>query len=141
MRISDWSSDVCSSDLFDLVREERLAQLRVAYDASRPDGPTVTLSRQGRQVVSANPTNQTGRMLLGQFFAGFLTGSGRGAPSFQEADNASRDVLLPNAVSLINLASIHDFERVARQPVDPRRFRGNILIEGLPAWKIGRAHV
>lgn len=116
---------------FDLVQEERLAQLRVAYD---PAGPTVTLSRQGRQVVSANPTNQTGRMLLGQFFAGFLTGSGRGAPSFQEADDASRDVLLPNAVSLINLASIHDFERVARQPVDPRRFRGNILIEGLPAW-------
>src|SRR3546814_16474467 len=73
-------------------------------------------------------------MLLGQFFAGFLTGSGRGAPSFQEADDASRDALLPNAVSLINLASIHDFERVARQPVDPRRFRGNILIEGLPAW-------
>src|SRR3546814_17330369 len=74
-------------------------------------------------------------MLLGQFFAGFLTGSGRGAPSFQEADDASRDALLPNAVSLINLASIHDFERVARQPVDPRRFRGNIIIEGLPAWK------
>lgn len=116
---------------FDLVQEERLAQLRVAYD---PAGPTVTLSRQGRQVVSANPTNQTGRMLLGQFFAGFLTGTSRGVPSFQEADDGSREALLPNAVSLINLASIHDFERVARQPVDPRRFRGNILIEGLPAW-------
>jgi hypothetical protein len=25
-------------------------------------------------------------------------------------------------------------ERVARQPVDPRRFRGNILFDGLPAW-------
>src|SRR3546814_17126773 len=51
---------------FDLVQEERLAQLRVAYDAGRPDGPTVTISRQGRQVVSANPTNQTGRMPRGQ---------------------------------------------------------------------------
>jgi hypothetical protein len=116
---------------FDLVQEERLAQLRVAYD---PFGPTVTLSRQGRQVVSANPTDQTGRMLLSQFFAGFLTGTARGTPSFQEVDDASRDALLPNPVSLINLASIHDFERVARQPVDPRRFRGNILIDGLPAW-------
>src|SRR3546814_12301695 len=43
----------------DLVREERLAQLRVAYDASRPDGPTVTLSRQVRTVVSANPARKS----------------------------------------------------------------------------------
>lgn len=116
---------------FDLVQEERLAQLRVAYD---PFGPTVTLSRQGRQVVSANPTDLTGRMLLSQFFAGFLAGSPRGTPSFQEADDGSRAALLPNPVSILNLASIHDLERVARQPVDPRRFRGNILIDGLPAW-------
>lgn len=116
---------------FDLVGEERLAQLRVAYD---PAGPTITLSRQGRQVVSANPADQTGRMLLSQFFAGFLAGSARGTPSFQEAGEETRAALLPNPVSILNLASIRDLERVARQPVDPRRFRGNILIDGLPAW-------
>lgn len=116
---------------FDLVEEERLAQLRVAYD---PLGPTVTLSRQGRQVVSANPTSQTGRMLLSQFFAGFLAGSARGTPSFQEVAEETRSALLPHPVSILNLASIHDLERVARQPVDPRRFRGNILVDGLPAW-------
>src|SRR3546814_19664547 len=124
MRISDWSSDVCSSDLFDLVREERLAQLRVAYDASRPDGPTVTLSRQGRQVVSANPTSQTGRMLLGQFFAGFLTGSGRGPPSFQEADDATRDPPLPTPFPPINLASLHDFRRGGDPPSAPHPHPG-----------------
>src|SRR3546814_16755589 len=74
-------------------------------------------------------------MLLSQFFAGFLAGSPRGTLSFHEADEGSREALLPNQVSLINLASIHDFERVARQPVDPRRFRGNFLIEDLPAWE------
>lgn len=116
---------------FDLVQEERLAQLRVAYD---PFGPTVTLSRQGRQVVSADPTGQIGRMLLSQFFAGFLTGTPRGMPSFQEVDDGNRAALLPNPVSILNLASIHDLERVARQPVDPRRFRANILVEGLPPW-------
>lgn len=116
---------------FDLVREERLAQLRVAYD---PAGPSVTLSRQGRQVVSANPTDQTGRMLLNQFFAGFLAGSPRGTPSFQELDAATQAETRVAPVSLLNLASIRDFERVARQAVDPRRFRGNILFDGLPAW-------
>lgn len=116
---------------FDLVQEERLAQLRVAYD---PGAPAITLSRQGRQVVTANPRDQTGRMLLNQFFAGFLIGSSRGTPSFQEVDDTTRGDLLPNPISLINLASIRDFERVARQPVDPRRFRGNILFAGAPAW-------
>ena len=116
---------------FDLLQEERLAQLRVAYD---PTGPSLTISRQGRQVVSGNPTDQTGRMLLNQFFAGFLSGSRRGTPSFQEADDSTRSEALPNPVSIINLESIRDFERVARQPVDPRRFRGNIIIDGLAAW-------
>ena len=116
---------------FDLVQEERLAQLRVAYD---PAAPTLTLSRQGRQVVTANPCDQTGRMLLNQFFAGFLAGSPRGTPAFQEVDETTRGDLLPNPISLINLASIRDLERVARQPVDPRRFRGNILFDGVPAW-------
>jgi uncharacterized protein YcbX len=117
---------------FDLVQEERLAQLRVAYD---PAGPTVSLSRQGRQVVTANPCDQTGRMLLNQFFAGFLAGSPRGTPSFREIGDDERVEVLPNPVSIINLASVRDFERVARQSVDPRRFRGNILIDGLPAWR------
>lgn len=116
---------------FDLVQEERLAQLRVAYD---PSAPTLTLSRQGRQVVTANPRDQTGRMLLNQFFAGFLAGSPRGTPAFQEVDDTTRGDLLPNPISLINLASIRDFERVARQTVDPRRFRGNIIFDGAPAW-------
>ncbi len=116
---------------FQLTREEKLAQLRVAYD---PEGPTVTLSRQGRQVVTADPSDQTGRMLLNQFFAGFLAGSPRGTPSFQELDDSTRDAFLPEPISIINLASVRDVERVARQTVDPRRFRGNLMIDGLPAW-------
>ncbi len=117
---------------FQLTEEERLAQLRVTYD---PAAPTLTISRQGRQVVTANPCDQTGRMLLNQFFAGFLAGSPRGTPSFREMAADDRAEALPNPVSIINLASVRDFERVARQPVDPRRFRGNIVIDGLPAWR------
>jgi uncharacterized protein YcbX len=117
---------------FELTQEERLAQLRMAYDPGDDSGgPTLTISRQGRQVVTANPSDQTGQMLLNQFFAGFLAGSPRGTPAFKEIGQAAAR---PIPVSLINLASLHDFERVARQPVDPRRFRANILIDGLPAW-------
>ncbi len=117
---------------FELTQEERLAQLRMAYDPGGDSGgPTLTISRQGRQVVTANPSDQTGQMLLNQFFAGFLAGSPRGTPAFKEI---GQEAARPTPISLINLASLHDFERVARQPVNPRRFRANILIDGLPAW-------
>src|SRR5262249_48641281 len=37
-------------------------------------------------------------------------------------------------VSIINRASVVDLERVAKCTVDPRRFRGNVLLDALPAW-------
>jgi hypothetical protein len=37
-------------------------------------------------------------------------------------------------ISLLNLASVRDFEARIGRPVDPRRFRANVWIEGWPAW-------
>lgn len=37
-------------------------------------------------------------------------------------------------VSLINLASVRDLAAKIGKPVDPRRFRANLYVEGWPAW-------
>lgn len=37
-------------------------------------------------------------------------------------------------ISLLNLASVRDFETRVGRPVDPRRFRANVWVEGWPAW-------
>ncbi|MCR9266342.1 MAG: MOSC domain-containing protein [Alphaproteobacteria bacterium] len=37
-------------------------------------------------------------------------------------------------ISLINLASVRDLEAKTGHAIDPLRFRGNLLIDGLPAW-------
>ena len=37
-------------------------------------------------------------------------------------------------VSIINLASVADLESRLGVPVDPLRFRGNVMVEELPAW-------
>jgi uncharacterized protein YcbX len=39
-----------------------------------------------------------------------------------------------NAVSLINLASVRDFEAKTGLSIDPMRFRANIYFDGWPAW-------
>jgi uncharacterized protein YcbX len=37
-------------------------------------------------------------------------------------------------ISIINLESVRDFEGRIGRPVDPRRFRANLYVEGWPAW-------
>jgi hypothetical protein len=37
-------------------------------------------------------------------------------------------------ISLLNLASVRDFETRVGRPIDPRRFRANVWVEGWPAW-------
>jgi uncharacterized protein YcbX len=37
-------------------------------------------------------------------------------------------------VSIVNLASVRDLETKIGRPVDPRRFRANLYVEGWPAW-------
>jgi ferredoxin-NADP reductase/uncharacterized protein YcbX len=39
------------------------------------------------------------------------------------------------AISIINVASVAQLALAAGQPIDPARFRGNLLIAGLPAWQ------
>ncbi len=59
----------------------------------------------------------------------------RGRPKLVEA--ADGDVLSdhPSAVvSIINLASVKDLERVTGKPINPARFRGNFYLEGLDPW-------
>jgi ferredoxin-NADP reductase/uncharacterized protein YcbX len=37
-------------------------------------------------------------------------------------------------ISIINLATVRDIERIAKTSLDPRRFRANLYVDGLPPW-------
>ena len=114
-----------------LMRDEKLAQLRAHFE---PDSGLLKIERGGKQVVSAKPTETLGRTVIGQFFAGFMAGAARGAPKLVEAPGHMFSNSRRKYVSLINLASLRDLERVMRKPVHPLRFRANVYVEGAPAW-------
>ncbi|MDP9138664.1 MAG: hypothetical protein M3N38_10895, partial [Pseudomonadota bacterium] len=38
-------------------------------------------------------------------------------------------------LSLINLATIREIARTAGRPIDPARFRGNLYLDGVAAWR------
>ena len=115
-----------------LAKNPKLAQLVSHFD---DDTEILTLERNGKRVSRGKLTDLTGCMLLEQFLVSFLGTESRGIPKIVENRKTAFTDIPDQQISLINLASVKDLERVVRKPVDPMRFRGNLYIEGLAAWE------
>lgn len=114
-----------------LMRDEKLAQLRASFDF---ESGVLTVQRAGKPVARGRITEPTGRTLIGQFFAGFMGRAARGTPHLVEAPGHMFSDAREKYVSMINLESVADLERVMRRPVAPARFRANLYFRGAPAW-------
>lgn len=118
-------------NFLNLMRDERLAQLDTNFDA---DTGVLTVLRNGRQVARGDISQPLGRTLIEQFLDAFLPAGPRGNPRIVDAPGAMLSDKPDKLISIINLASVTDIERVARASVTPVRFRGNFHIEGAAAW-------
>jgi uncharacterized protein YcbX len=58
----------------------------------------------------------------------------RGPPKVLAGDNHSFSDVAKKVVSIINLASVAALENAAGAAVNPLRFRGNLQVDGWPAW-------
>lgn len=114
-----------------LLKHEWLAQIGVGFDEATG---VLTISRHGRPVASADATTPMGREIINQFLAAFVRDRAPGPCRLVEAPGLSFTDTKENFVSIISMASLADLERVTRRPVDPRRFRGNLVIGDLPPW-------
>jgi uncharacterized protein YcbX len=114
-----------------LMRDERLALLDARFDA---DDGYLTIFRDGRKVARGQVTQPLGRILIEQFLDAFIEPGPRGNPHIVEAPGVMLSDVPDKFLSIASLASVKDIERVARAPVDPRRFRANLHLDGLPAW-------
>jgi uncharacterized protein YcbX len=114
-----------------LMRDERLATLRSQFDdATR----TLTISRGGKPVVRGQLDTPLGRQLIEQFLAAYMKAELRGAPKVVHAPGHSFSDVAAKCVSIINLASVRELERVVGRPVDRLRFRANVYVDGLAPW-------
>ena len=115
-----------------LSKDEQLAQLDIAFDE---ETRTLSILRKGRQVSRGRLDDPTGRTLIQTFLSSFLPNGPRGNPKIVQALSGGSFTDTEGArVSIINHATLRDLERVTRKPVDPVRLRGNLYIDGLPAW-------
>ncbi len=115
-----------------LMANPRLAKLQTRFDEANG---VLIIRRDGKDVARGDINTPIGRKLIEQFFGAWLEGEVRGSPRLVSAkDHCFSDVGI-QLLSLINLSSVRDLERVVGAPVDPMRFRGNIYIDGLDAWR------
>jgi len=115
-----------------LMKNERLARLRSLFDERTT---TLTLSEDGRDLLSANLMTTEGRTALEAFMRAYMKDELRGAPRVVHAPGFSHSDVSARVVSIINLESVRALEKVIGRPVDPLRFRANVYVDGLDAWE------
>ncbi len=114
-----------------LMRDEKLAALEASFE---PDTQTLTVVRQGRRLARGRLDDAMGRAVIEQFFAAYMGDVARGQPRIVAAPGHNFSDVNAKVLSIVNLNSVKDLERVTGSPVHPLRFRANIYVAGAAAW-------
>ncbi len=114
-----------------LMRNERLARIEARFEEATH---TLILRHEGREAARGDLRTPAGRAAIEDFFARHCADELRGPPKILHAPGHSFSDVAKKVVSIINLASVAAVETVVGAPVDPLRFRGNLHVEGWPAW-------
>jgi uncharacterized protein YcbX len=115
-----------------LMKNERLARLDTHYDDA---AHVLTIRDGGAEVARGDLRTHEGRAAIEGFFAVYSAGELRGPPKVLAAAGHSFSDVARKVVSIINLASVAAIEDMTGRPVDPLRFRGNLYVDGWPAWR------
>jgi len=124
------------SKFYMLARDSALALLGTEYD----DKTGVLLISAPQDTGRFDITTNEGKQNASEFLKSYLALPDGETPHLYEAsphrftDVSVVSTEMMNAVSIINLDSVLEFSKAIGREVDPRRFRGNIHISGLPPF-------
>jgi uncharacterized protein YcbX len=114
-----------------LMRNARLAKLRTKFD---DQSHVLTIRAENHEAARGDLRTPEGRAAVEGFFAEHCADELRGPPRVLSAGGHSFSDVAKKVISIINLASVADLENAVGAPVHPLRFRGNLYVEGWPAW-------
>tara|TARA_R110001583_G_scaffold79494_2_gene214724 strand:+ start:16155 stop:16946 length:792 start_codon:yes stop_codon:yes gene_type:complete len=127
--IHEWAR---KSNFLQLVNTPKLAELGTEYDATTT---TLTILRNGRAICKGNLADKMGCTVIEDFLKAFLKNDIAGTPKIHSVPDVRFGDMKEPYISVINLASVRDFsDRIVQKEIDPMRFRGNLLIDGLDPW-------
>ena len=114
-----------------LMRNARLAELLTRFD---DQSHVLSIRAENREAARGDLRTPEGRAAVERFFAEHCADELRGPPKVLVAQGHSFSDVAKKVVSIINLASVAELENSTGAPVHPLRFRGNLYVEGWPAW-------
>jgi hypothetical protein len=114
-----------------LMRDEWLAGLRTHFD---DQSCVLTIRYKGGIAFQGDLETAEGRATIENFFATTFAKEIKGPPKLLSGAGHSFSDVARKVVSIINLASVRAIENMVDHPVHPLRFRGNLHVEGWPAW-------
>lgn len=114
-----------------LMRQARLAALKTHFDES---GPELELKAPQGDTCRGRLDREEGRAGLAAFVARFLGADMAGPARIVAAPGHTFSDCGEAYLSIINLASLAALSREMGVRLDPVRFRGNLVIEGAPAF-------
>ncbi len=116
-----------------LMSHEKIAALDTRMDVLKGT-PVLTINRDDKQVARGDLSTPVGRQIIEQFMAAYMKDELRGSPRIVHAEGHHFTDVPAKFISILNLASVREVERVVGKPVDPLRFRANIHIDGAEPW-------
>ncbi|MBV6651504.1 MAG: MOSC domain-containing protein [Hoeflea sp.] len=120
-----------------LLQHARLAGLETGFD---PESRVLTIRTKDAADMRFDMNTQEGADGASEFLTDLLGLKEQEVPFFASAfphrftDASVASTTLMNAISFINLDSVRAFESEIGREVDARRFRGNIVFDGWPAF-------
>jgi uncharacterized protein YcbX len=117
------------------ARNAKIAALASVFE---PRDGTLTIRAPDGTAVSENALSAAGRDRITAFLTAWLGDEARstaaGTPAFHHVPGHSFCDQREKVVSLINLASLRDYEAKVGARRHRRRFRANVWFSGAPAW-------
>jgi len=110
------------------------AKAAALFSVFEPRSGTMTIRGPDGASVEANALSETGRAEIARFLTAYLGDEVRGTPQFHHVAGHSFGDERLRVISLINLASLHDYEAKVGGRRHRRRFRANVWFSGAPAW-------
>lgn len=119
---------------FHLAKHESIARIRTALEGADGDDPVLTLTTASGFAevrLAGSPIDAAAANAL---LRATLPDGPQGPPTLVRTAAAGLWDWPAAHLSIINLATLDALAEAAGEPVDPRRFRGNLYLGGLPAW-------
>ena len=113
------------------MKNARIAALFSFFD---PRTGMLAIRAPDGSAVVENALSEAGRQRIGNFLTEYMGEDARGEPRFHHVPGHSFCDQRRKVVSLINLASLRDFEARVGARRHRRRFRANVWFSGAPAW-------